>query len=66
MIIIPIICISLIWAALIYGFAHDDMGVGILGRAFSGLAHAGMVALSLGAIGLLLNGSVLIIQAAVS
>lgn len=66
MIIIPIICLSLIWAAFIYGFAREDMNMGLAGRAFSGLSHAACVTLALGAFGLLMSGTILVIKEAVS
>jgi hypothetical protein len=54
-------CVALIWIAAIYGFCHEDLGIGIFGRLWGFLAFGAItIAMELAIGGLLyLTGTAL-------
>ena len=62
MILLPIMCVLIIWAAMIYGFCSDDMDMGYFGRVYAGLAHGAITLLALGSVGGLLYVTALLFK----
>jgi hypothetical protein len=60
--IIPLIALFIIWASALYGFLHDDMGIGVFGRCFAALAHGAIAALFCTGFGALCYATVLVIR----
>lgn len=46
-----LICILIIWVALVHGFVTDNMGIGWFGRVFAALAQGALATIALAALG---------------